>query len=147
MTDRFSVTRTLAAPRDLVWDLFTRPEHFSIWFGTEAVEVPLDTLSLDVEPGGVLNAVMLLPDGNRIEWEGEYVEVDRPDRLVFTLTDQPGTDPGEPIIVTFADAAGGTIVTLAQPAGGFDQSQVDATIAGYGSFFDAMERLLATIQR
>lgn len=147
MTDRFSVTRTLAAPRELVWDLFTRPEHFSIWFGTEAVEVPLDTLSLDVEPGGVLNAVMVLPDGHRIEWEGQYVEVDRPNRLVFTLTDEPGTDPGEPIIVTFADADGGTEVTLAQPVAHFDQSQVDATTAGYNAFFDAMERLLASIQR
>lgn len=147
MTDRFSVTRTLAAPRDLVWDLFTRPEHFSVWFGTEAVEVPLDTLTLDVEPGGVLNAVMVLPDGNRIEWEGEYREVDRPNRLVFTLTDVPGTDPGEPIIVTFADADAGTEVTLAQPVAHFDQEQVDATIAGYGAFFDAMERMLASIQR
>lgn len=145
MTDRFTVTRTIAAPRGLIWDAWTLPEHFSVWFGTEAVEIPLDSLTMDVRVGGALIAEMVLPDGNRINWLGEYVEVDRPSRLVLTLTDEPGTDPGEPMIATFVEVAGGTEVTMSQPIGSFTAEQVQATTDGYNAFYDSLERLLATL--
>ena len=141
----FTVTRTFAAPRELAWDAWTIPEHFSVWFGTAEVAVPLDELSLDVRPGGELRAVMHLPDGTLIHWEGEYREVERPARLTFTLTDEPGTDPGEPIAVDFVEVDGGTQVTIFQPRHGFSDEQVDLTIAGYQSFFDAYEVVLATL--
>ena len=54
MTESFTITRTLAAPPELVWDVWTKPEHFAVWFGTEAVEVPLDSVTLDVRVGGKL---------------------------------------------------------------------------------------------
>ena len=47
MTESFTITRTLAAPPELVWDVWTKPEHFAVWFGTEAVEVPLDSVTLE----------------------------------------------------------------------------------------------------
>ena len=68
MTDGLTITRTFAASRELVYAAWTRPEHFSVWFGTEAVDVPLDTLSMDVRVGGAWTAVMHLPDGNAIHW-------------------------------------------------------------------------------
>ena len=146
MTESFTITRTLAAPPELVWETWTKPEHFSVWFGTEAVEVPLDSLSLDVRVGGKLAAVMLIPDGTRIDWEGEYTEVDRPHRLAFTLTDNPGEYPGVPIVATFTPVDGGTEVSITQHRGDFDDEQVQATIAGYNSFFDSMERVIAGLK-
>jgi uncharacterized protein YndB with AHSA1/START domain len=142
MTEPLTVTRTFSAPRELVYEAWTKPEHFSVWFGTDAVDVPLDTLSLDVRVGGAWNAVMQLPDGNQIHWVGEYTEVDPPERLAFTMTDDPANPAGEPIVVTFAEVAGGTEMTLTQPAGDFTQEQIDATIMGYNGFFDSMEKLL-----
>jgi uncharacterized protein YndB with AHSA1/START domain len=117
-------------------------------FTITRVLVPLETVSLDVRVGGLLKAVMFVPDGPRIDWEGEYTEVDRPNRLVFTLTDNPGEYPGVPIVVTFteianADATTSTEVIIAQAVGDFPQEQVDATIAGYNSFFDTMETVVA----
>lgn len=56
MSDGLTITRTFAASRELVYGAWTRPEHFSVWFGTEAVPVPLDTLSMDVRVGGAWNA-------------------------------------------------------------------------------------------
>lgn len=102
MTDTLTVTRTFSAPRELVYETWTKPEHFSVWFGTDAVDVPLDTLSLDVKVGGAWNATMQLPDGNQIHWVGEYTEVDPPERLAFTMTDDPENPAGEPIVVVFA---------------------------------------------
>lgn len=142
----FTVSRTFNAPRDLVWRIWTEPEHFSVWFGTAAVEVPLDTLHLDVRVGGQLRAVMHLPSGDLIHWEGEYREVDPPRRLAFTLTDVPGTDPGDPVVADLEEVEGGTRVTIFQPRHGFTDEQIQATIMGYGSFYDAMEPLLAALQ-
>jgi len=144
-TDGFTITRTFAAPRELAWEAWTRPEHFSVWFGTAAVEVPLDTLTLDVRVGGELRAVMHLPDGNLIHWEGEYLEVDRPRHIAFTLTDEPGTDAGLPVTVDFVEVDGGTEITIFQARQGFTDEQIDATIEGYQSFFDDYERVLATL--
>lgn len=140
--DGFTVSRTFNAPRETVWRLWTEPEHFSVWFGTAAVDVPLDTLSLDVRVGGQLRAVMHLPSGDLIHWEGEYREVDPPSRLSFTLTDVPGTDPGDPIVADLVEVDGGTRVTLFQPRHGFTDEQIQATIAGYNAFFDTMATLL-----
>lgn len=145
MTESFTITRTLAAPADLVWDVWTKPEHFAVWFGTEAVEVPLDSVTLDVRVGGRLAAIMRIPGGPTITWEGEYTEVDRPHRLAFTLSDNPGEDPGVPIVATFTAVDGGTEVSITQDRGDFSDEQVQATIAGYNSFFDSMERVIASL--
>lgn len=143
MTDTFTITRTFPATCEQVYALWTQPEHFAVWFGTDAVDVPLDTLSLDVRVGGAWSAVMHLPDGNTIDWVGEYTEVDPPERLAFTMTDQPAEPAGDPVIVTFAEVDGATEMTLTQPRHGFSDEQVEATVAGYNSFFDVMERQLA----
>ena len=120
MTTAITVTRTFAASRELVWDAFTKPEHFATWFGTDAVDVPLDTLDWEPVPGARWSAVMRLPDGTTKDWVGEFVEVDRPSKLVFTLTDVPEQpENAAPTTVLLADAAGGTVVTLTQVTPGF----------------------------
>ncbi|MBJ7469981.1 MAG: SRPBCC domain-containing protein [Solirubrobacteraceae bacterium] len=142
MSDTITVTRTFSAPRERVFAAWTTPEQFSAWFGTAAVEVPMQTLSLDVRVGGQWEAVMHLPGGDTINWAGEYSVVDPPAQLVFTMTDQPGTDPGAPITVDFVAVDGGTEMTLVQPAGDFTAEQQAATAAGYQGFFDVMEELV-----
>ena len=146
MADYFTVTRDLAAPRDLVFDAITKPEHFAVWFGTAAVEVPRDSLSMDVRPGGEFRAVMLLPDGNKIDWAGEYVEVDPPARLAMTLTDNPGEYAGLPVIFDLEEIATGTRLTISQDRADFGDEQVAATIAGYNAFVDEIERELVRMQ-
>lgn len=145
MTSSFTITRTLAAQPESVWEVWTQPVYFAQWFGTEAVEVPLDTVTLDVRVGGRLAAVMLIPGGPRIDWEGEYREVDRPNRLAFTLSDRPGEYAGVPIVVTFEAVPGGTQTSITQDRGEFSDEQVQATVDGYNSFFDSMEKVLATL--
>ncbi len=142
MKDGVNITRTFAAPVDRVFDAFTRPEDFSVWFGTAAIPVPLDTLHMDVRAGGRWSAVMHLPDGSTKDWEGEYTEVDAPTRLAFTLTDQPGTPAGEPVTVDLRPVAGGTQLTFWQARHGFSDEQVEAVTAGYGAFFDEMARIV-----
>ncbi len=145
MTEYFTVTRMLAAPREIVFDALTKPEHFAVWFGTAEVEVPQDTLSMDVRPGGAFRAVMHLPDGNLINWAGTYIEVDPPARVAMTLTDQPGDDAGLPVIFDLEAVDGGTQLTVRQDRSDFSDEQVAATIAGYNAFIDDLEKIVAGI--
>ncbi|MFJ6280225.1 SRPBCC family protein [Arthrobacter subterraneus] len=144
MSNQITVTRTFAAPRERVFAAWTDPADFAVWFGSSQVTVPRGSLVLDVRPGGSWQAVMELPDGNTINWEGRYTEVTPPERLGLTITDQPGTDPGAPIIVTFAEVEGGTQMTLVQDAPEFTEDQREQTAAGYQAFFDDMEALVVS---
>lgn len=144
MSTKITVTRTFAAPRERVFAAWTDPADFAVWFGSSQVNVPLESLVLDVRPGGSWRAVMELPDGGTINWEGQYTEVTPPERLGLTITDQPGTDPGAPITVTFAEADGGTQMTLVQDAPDFTEDQREQTAAGYQAFFDDMENLVTS---
>ena len=146
MADYFTITRTLRAPRELVFEAITKPEHFAVWFGTAAVEVPQDTLTMDVRPGGAFRAVMHLPDGNKINWAGSYVAVEPPSHLAMTLTDQPGDDVGLPVLFDLEEVDGGTELTIRQDRSDFSDEQVAATIAGYNGFIDDIENELARMQ-
>ena len=146
MADYFTITRELTAPRELVFEALTAPEHFAVWFGTAAVEVPQDTLSMDVRPGGGFRAVMHLPDGNRINWAGEYVEVDRPSHLAMTLSDRPGEYAGLPVLFDLEEVAAGTRLTIRQDRSDFSDDQIAATIAGYNAFIDEIQNILTRIQ-
>jgi len=143
MADYFSVTRTISAPRELVFEALTKPEHFAVWFGTAEVDVPQDTLSMDVRPGGAFRAVMHLPDGNLIHWAGTYIEVDPPSHVAMTLTDQPGDDVGLPVVFDLETVDGGTELTVRQDRADFSDEQVAATIAGYNAFIDDIEKVVA----
>ncbi|KRA24419.1 hypothetical protein ASD65_08280 [Microbacterium sp. Root61] len=139
MTESITVTRTFAAPRELVWDAFAKPEHFAVWFGTSHVDVPQETLTWNPAVGAGWSAVMLLPDGTTKSWVGEFVEVDAPSRLVFTLTDVPEEPQNAaPATVVLTEVAGGTEVTLTQEAPGFTAEQQAGLVAGYNAFLDTL---------
>lgn len=143
MTDTLIITRTFDAPRARVFEAWTTPEQFARWWGTEAVDVPLDSTSMDVRVGGAWRADMLLPDGHVIHWSGTYAEVDPPARLAFTMSDDPDRPAGVPVVVELAPTDAGTEMTLTQTGSGFDDEQLERTTAGYHGFFDEMAKLLA----
>jgi uncharacterized protein YndB with AHSA1/START domain len=98
---------------------------------------------MDVRDGGTWKATMVLgPDMPEINWFGEFVEVDRPNKLVMTLSDRPG-DARAHVTVTFAAVEGGTEMRFRQTGGPMTQEDYDRTTAGWQTFFDAMDAVLA----
>src|SRR2546423_5260756 len=86
-----TMRRVFDAPRERVWKEWTEPARFADWFGGPESEVPLSTVMMDVRPGGAWRATMFAgPERREIRWRGEYQEVAEPERLVFTVSDQPG---------------------------------------------------------
>ena len=138
-----SITRTFAAPRELVYDAWVTPVHFAAWFGGSGVEVPVDSVSMDVRAGGEWKAIMIIGNGvPDMNWYGEFVEVDRPNRLVLTLADRPG-DARELVTVTFTEVNDGTQMRFNQTGGNLSAEEYARTKAGWQTFFDAMETLVA----
>lgn len=138
-----TVTRTIAAPPERVYAAWTRPEDFAVWFGSNAVDVPVESVSMDVRVGGRWTAVMHPPGGDAIYWHGRYTEVDPPRRLAFTMDDDPESDTVDPVVVTLAPASAGSQMSLAQPRGDLTDEQLAQTVLGYNAFFDSLEILLA----
>jgi uncharacterized protein YndB with AHSA1/START domain len=76
-------TRDFAAPRALVWKVWTEREHFVRWFGTSGQNNTIT--DFDVRPGGKWRIECREPDGTVYIFFGEFREVDAPSRLVWTF--------------------------------------------------------------
>jgi uncharacterized protein YndB with AHSA1/START domain len=140
-----SITRVFDASRERVWEEWTEPERFADWFGGTQSEVPLSSVSMDVRPGGSWRLTMFAEPGRReIQWKGEYREVAPPERLVFTVTDQPGEDVHELVIVVLTDLGDGrTEMHLQQRGGGLSVEEYERAAQGWSSFFDRIAERLA----
>ncbi|HEV2734045.1 MAG TPA: SRPBCC family protein [Longimicrobiaceae bacterium] len=78
-----AVTRVFDAPRRLVFDAWTRPEHVPNWMlGPDGWTMPV--CEIDLRPGGAWRFVWRRADGGEMEMRGEYREVAPPERLVST---------------------------------------------------------------
>ena len=104
------ITRVFDAPRERVFDAFTDREHVGRWWGPTGFTTT--THEKDVRPGGVWRFIMHGPDGvdypNRIS----YIEVARPERLVYDHGDDSGGEPKFHVTITFADEGGRTRLTM-----------------------------------
>ena len=139
-----TITRVFDAPRERVWKEWTEPERFAGWFGGSESEVPLSTVSMDVRPGGSWRATMFAGPGRReIHWKGEYREVVEPERLVFSLSDQPGKNACELITVVLTDLGDGRTEMLFQQRGRMSAEQYERAEEGWSSFFDRTAEHLA----
>jgi uncharacterized protein YndB with AHSA1/START domain len=146
MTDGITMTRIFDAPRERVWQEWTEPEPFADWFGGPESEVPLASVSMDVRPGGSWRATMFASPGDReIHWKGEYREVIAPERLVFTVSDQPGDEAYEVVTVVLTDLGDGRTEMLFQQRGRMSAEEYERAGQGWSSFFDRIaQRLAAT---
>jgi uncharacterized protein YndB with AHSA1/START domain len=131
-----------------VWKEWTEPERFADWFGGGEAEVPVSTVSMDVREGGAWRATMFAGPGRReIHWKGEYREVVAPKRLVFTLSDRPGEDGYEllvlVVVVVLSDLGDGRTEMLVRQHGRMSAKQYERSGEGWSSFFDCMAEHLA----
>jgi uncharacterized protein YndB with AHSA1/START domain len=79
----FVATRVVAAPRALVFDAWTKPEHIANWMlGPEGWTMPV--CEVDLRPGGAWHFVWRMTDGSELEMRGSYREISPPERLVST---------------------------------------------------------------
>jgi uncharacterized protein YndB with AHSA1/START domain len=75
------LSRVLDAPVELVWEVFTDPEHIAQWWGPNGFRNTITRM--DVKPGGKWDLLMHGPDGTDYKNESVYLEVVKHRRIVF----------------------------------------------------------------
>lgn len=142
------MTRVFAAPRALVFEAWTKPEHVIRWYGCHAITMPHCEINLRV--GGAWRFVMRGPDGADHAMQGIYREIVPPGRLVFTegyATD--GFASGEAVVtVTFAEQDGRTTMTshsLYASAEDRDRHLSMGVETGAGETMDRLAEFLRTM--
>jgi uncharacterized protein YndB with AHSA1/START domain len=123
-------TRIIDAPRDLVFAVWTDPQHLAKWWGPDGFTTT--THAFDFSVGGVWRFVMHGPDGRDYENRVAFDEIVPPERLRYH---HGGGDDVEPVqfrtTVTFEDLGGKTRVTL---MGVFPtQAERDRVVREYGA--------------
>lgn len=139
-----AITRVFDAPRERVWREWTEPGAFADWFGAAGGEVPLPTVSMDVRPGGSWRLTMLAgPERREIHWQGVYREVVEPERLVFTVSDEPDDDRYELIVVQLIDLGDGRTEMRFEQRGLMSPEEYERAGSGWSTFFDRIDERLA----
>ncbi len=99
--------RLLAAPRELVWKVWTDPAHVAQWWGPTGFRNTMK--AMDVRPGGIWRFTMHGADGTDYPNLIEYLEVKRPERLVYLHSnDGAANDHRFHMVVTFTPEGGKT---------------------------------------
>jgi uncharacterized protein YndB with AHSA1/START domain len=142
------LTRLFNAPRKLVFDAMTKPEHVRQWWGQLGDGYSVPVCEIDLRVGGTWRFVNRHPHGEAA-FHGEYLEVDRPNRLVFTEIFEDYPDGISWVTTTYTDEGGKTRMTAVVR---YESKEVrDMVIAtgmskGAGISYDRLEDLLSRLQ-
>jgi uncharacterized protein YndB with AHSA1/START domain len=147
--DEILITRDLAAPRFQVFRAWTTPELVRQWWAGQRGTVT--TAEIDLRVGGRWRYVMLAGGGFEVAFHGEFREVVPDERIVSTnvFEGQPVPDEQAPVTTTtFADAPGGTALTLHTRAGTRairDEIVQSGMLEGVREQLAELERVAATL--
>jgi len=78
------ITRVYDAPRELVFQAWTSPQHLARWYAPQGCTI--EFRSLDFRVGGTFHSCIHIPDGKRCWCAGVYREIFAPERIVFSMS-------------------------------------------------------------
>lgn len=137
------ITRVYDAPRELVFEAWTNPEHIVRWFGPKGFE--LTTHEIDIRVGGRWRFDFVGPDGKNWGNRMVFLEVREPELLVFDHgADKDDDEELFRVTVTFDEQSNGkTVVTLRQlhPTAELRAQKIAFGAVEYG--FQTLDKLAA----
>jgi uncharacterized protein YndB with AHSA1/START domain len=143
------MTRLFNAPRQLVFEAMTRPEHVRRWWGCLGDGYSVPVCDIDFRVGGRWRFVNRHPNGEAA-FHGEYLEIDPPARVVFTEIFEEYPDAPSVVTAELLDEGAHTrlVATVRYPS-----MQVRDIVLGTGMSkgaaisYDRLEDLVAELQR
>ena len=105
------MTRLFDAPRALVFEAMTKPEHIKRWWGNLDAGYSVPVCEVDLRPGGAWRFVNRHPKGDA-EFYGVYREITPPERLVFTEIYAPFPDAESVVTTDLTEENGKTRMTV-----------------------------------
>jgi len=140
-----TIKRTLNAPRKLVWEAWTQPEHIANWWGPKGMDTKV--IEHDFSVGGQWKYSMLMPDGNEFIADGVYSVIVELEKIVSSANFKPMTE-GVEIQALFEESGGKTNFTfnVVHPTEEYCKQQEEmGFMNGWGSVFDGLENYLSTL--
>jgi uncharacterized protein YndB with AHSA1/START domain len=146
------ITRVVEAPRRLVFDTWTKPEHVQQWMlGPPGWTMPV--CEIDLRPGGTWHFVWRKDNGSEMPMSGSYREVSPPDRLV--TTERWGPEWPETVnTMELSESGGRTTITLtvtypdkAARDAALETGMKDGMDHGYERLDELLARLVAKAGR
>ena len=153
------ITREFAAPRQLVWDVWTEPKHIERWFGPKGFTTRVD--SLDFKVGGRAAYVMIDANGTEYPSTGVYQEIVPIEKIVTTdefgdgfeeIEAMKAVDLPSGMISTFLfDDLGErtklTIITAHPTVEDREKHEAMGVVDGWNSSLDKMVEYLAELSK
>ncbi|MBY5721032.1 SRPBCC family protein [Rhizobium leguminosarum] len=139
------VKRTFNGPVRLVFDAWTKPELFKLWWAPKSMGVPLLSCEMDVRTGGSYRITFGHDASDAMAFFGKYLDVSPPSRLVWT--NDEGGEEGAVTTVTFEEEEGRTLLVLQElypSKEALDQSFVGMEDA-LPEQFEQLDELLITL--
>ena len=139
--DVLEITRVFDAPRELVWRLWSSPEHIARWWGPETCW--LDTVDMDFREGGAWHFWMRNDTGLDHHISGAYRRIEPPERLTFTYINAYDGHETE-VDLTFSERDGGTEMRFRQ-ARFLNVAERDGHEEGWSSTFNLLALYLGRV--
>ena len=143
------MTRLFDAPRQLVFEAMTKPEHVKQWWGRLGDGYSVPVCEIDLRVGGAWRFVNRHPEGEAVFY-GEYREITPPSRLVFTEIFEPYPDSVSVVTIEFTTEGSKTrmTATVRYPSLEVRDMVLGSGMAtGAGVSYDRLEELVAKLQR
>lgn len=99
------LTKRVNAPIELVWDIWTKPEHICKWWGPNDFTCTIH--KMEMKPGGTWDLTLHGPDGTDYRNKNQFTEIEKYKRIVFEHI----SAPKHITTVTFASERGQTLIT------------------------------------
>ena len=143
------MTRLFNAPRHLVWEAMSKPEHIKRWWGCLGTGYSVPVCEVDLRPGGKWRFVNRHPKGEA-EFYGEYREIVPPERVVFTEIFAPFPDAGSLVTAVLTEENDKTRLTVTAQ---YPSLEVRDMVIGTGmakgaaASYDRLEEVAVELQR
>jgi uncharacterized protein YndB with AHSA1/START domain len=143
------MTRLFNAPRHLVWEAMSKPEHIKRWWGRLGEGYSVPVCEVDLRPGGKWRFVNRHPKGEA-EFYGEYREIVPPERVVFTEIFAPFPDSGSLVTAVLTQENDKTRLTVTAE---YPSLEVRDMVIGTGmakgaaASYDRLEEVASELQR
>lgn len=137
-----SIERIFSASRQLVWEAWTQPEHLKKWWAPPGMEMEIEVH--DFRAGGKWKFIMPMPDGNQFISEGQYLEIQPPEKIITTADFKPMTE-GVELHVTFETVEGGTKMNFSVVHPSEEYCLQQEKMGFYNGWGSAFERLAGVL--
>jgi uncharacterized protein YndB with AHSA1/START domain len=141
----FVVRRTFNAPARIVFEAWTKPELFKLWWTPKSYGMTILSCEIDARTGGGYRLLITHPAAPQpMAFFGRYIEVTPPSRIVWT--NEEGEEPGPVTTVTLEEKDGQTLLVMRDlypSKEALDEAMVSGATGGFSEVFEQLDAVLA----